>query len=86
MAVKSNRRLLVYVLVHDSYGVIAADYCPVRLDRFARRIPGGSELLKIYRLSGMASLLDCDDCLELCPVCPDDCRDGLIKGYRDECC
>ena len=85
MAETSKRRLLVYVLVHDSYGVIAADYCPVRLDRFARRIPGGSELLKIYRLSGMAILLDRDECLELCPVCSDDCRDGLIKGYRDDC-
>ena len=84
MAEISKKRLLVYVLVHDSYGIIAADYCPVRLDRFALRIPGGSEYFKIYRLSGMASLLDRDDCLELCPACSDDCRDGLIKGYRNE--
>lgn len=84
MAENSKRRLLVYVLVHDIYGVIAADYCPVRLDRFARRVPVGAEFLKIYRLSGMASLLDRDDCLELCPVCSDDCRDGLIKGDRYE--
>ena len=84
MAETSKLRLLGYVLVHDSYGVIASDYCPVRLDRFARRIPECSELLKIYRLSGMASLLNRDDVLELCPVCSDDCRDGLIKGYRYE--
>lgn len=84
MAEISKRRLLVYVLVHDQYGVVAADYCPVRLDRFARRFPLGESLLKIYRLSGMASLLDRDECLELCPICSDDCRDGLIKGFHDE--
>lgn len=79
-----RKRLLVYVLMHEQYGVVAADYCPARLDRLARRMPDSLGQLSVFRLSGLATQLDGTDPLELCPMCGEDCRDGLVKGFRDE--